>query len=38
VIRREGEDVGFWQFLKVGVMTMPPALIAALSTRLLFGP
>jgi len=36
-IRREGEDVGFWAFLKVGAVTMPPALIAALGTRLLIG-
>ncbi len=36
-IRREGEDVGFWRFLKVGAATMVPALIAALGTRLLIG-
>lgn len=36
-IRREGEDVGFWRFLKVGAVTMVPALIAALGTRLLLG-
>ena len=36
-IRREGEDVGFWQFLKIGTMTMIPALVAALGTRLLIG-
>ena len=36
-IRREGEDVGFWTFLKVGAVTMPPALIAALGARLLIG-
>jgi arsenical pump membrane protein len=36
-IRREGEDVGFWRFLKVGVVTMMPALAAALSARLLMG-
>ncbi|WP_093664857.1 arsenic transporter [Sphingomonas gellani] len=36
-IRREGEDVGFWDFLKVGAVTMPPALIAALGARLLVG-
>ncbi|WP_454885058.1 arsenic transporter [Sphingomonas oryzagri] len=36
-IRREGEDVGFWRFLKVGVWTMPPALAAALGMRLLVG-
>ena len=36
-IRREGEDVGFWRFLKVGAATMPPALAAALVSRLLIG-
>lgn len=36
-IRREGEDVGFWRFLKVGVVTMIPALAAALGMRLLIG-
>ncbi len=36
-IRREGEDVGFWRFLKVGVVTMIPALAAALGTRVLLG-
>ena len=36
-IRREGEDVGFWRFLKVGIATMPPALAAALGVRLLVG-
>jgi arsenical pump membrane protein len=36
-IRREGEDVGFVDFLKVGAVTMVPALIAALGLRLLLG-
>ena len=36
-IRREGEDVGFWPFLKVGAVAMPLALIAALGVRLLIG-
>ncbi|MES3099051.1 arsenic transporter [Sphingomonas faeni] len=36
-IRREGEDVGFWRFLKVGAVAMPPALFAALGARLLLG-
>ena len=36
-IRREGEDVGFWRFLKVGAVTMVPALAAALGARLLMG-
>jgi len=29
-IRREGEDVSAWQFLKVGALAMPVALLAAL--------
>ncbi|TPG07516.1 arsenic transporter [Sphingomonas oligophenolica] len=37
VIRREGENVGFWQFMKIGAVTMPPALIAAMGARLLIG-
>ena len=36
-IRREGEDVGFRTFLKVGAVTMPPALVAALGARILIG-
>ena len=34
-IRREGEDVDFWRFLKVGALVMPPALALALAARLL---
>ena len=34
-IRREGQDVGFWRFLKVGALTTPPALALALGARLL---
>ncbi|MFS3136143.1 arsenic transporter [Gluconacetobacter sacchari] len=37
VIRREGEDVGFLQFLKVGAIAMPAALAGALGARLLIG-
>ncbi|MCX2562124.1 arsenic transporter [Acetobacter farinalis] len=37
VIRREGEDVGFLQFLKVGAIAMPVALAAALGARVLLG-
>ncbi len=37
VIRREGEDVGFWSFLKVGAVTMIPALVGALGLRILIG-
>ena len=36
-IRREGEDVGFWRFLKVGAAVMPPALVLALGARLAIG-
>ena len=35
-IRREGQEVGFWQFFKVGAVVMPPALLLALGARLLF--
>ena len=34
-IRREGEDVGFWRFLRVGAIVMTPALIVALAGRML---
>jgi arsenical pump membrane protein len=34
-IRREGEDVGFFKFIKVGALVMPPALILAMGARLL---
>ena len=34
-IRREGEDVTFWRFLKVGALVMPPALVLAIGARLL---
>jgi len=36
-IRREGEAVGFWRFMKVGALVTPPALALALGTRLLIG-
>jgi arsenical pump membrane protein len=36
-IRREGESVGFWRFLKVGVLVTPPALALAIGARLLVG-
>jgi arsenical pump membrane protein len=35
VIRREGENIGAWRFLKTGLVVMPPALILALAARLL---
>ncbi|WP_199170630.1 arsenic transporter [Caulobacter sp. FWC2] len=34
-IRREGEDVTFWRFLRVGALVMPPALVLAIGARLL---
>jgi arsenical pump membrane protein len=35
-LRREGEHIGAWQFLKIGVLTMPPALaLATLAAALL---
>lgn len=34
-IRREGETVGFWRFLKVGALVAPPALVLAVAVRLL---
>jgi arsenical pump membrane protein len=34
-IRREGQSVGFWRFLKVGLVVTPPALVLALAARLL---
>jgi arsenical pump membrane protein len=36
--RREGEEVGAWRFLVVGLAVMPPALIAALATLLVLAP
>lgn len=36
-IRKEGEDIGFWRFLKVGAVAMPLALAAALGTRIMIG-
>ncbi|MFT9366947.1 MAG: ArsB/NhaD family transporter, partial [Gluconobacter sp.] len=37
VIRREGEEVGFLQFFRVGAVAMPVALFTALGARLLIG-
>jgi arsenical pump membrane protein len=34
-IRREGEDVSAWRFLKLGVLVMPPALVLALAALIL---
>lgn len=37
MIRRGGEDVGFLQFLKIGAVAMPVALLSTLGARLLTG-
>ncbi|HWE77108.1 MAG TPA: arsenic transporter [Pseudolabrys sp.] len=34
-IRRDGEHVDFWSFLKVGAVVMPPALVLTIAARLL---
>lgn len=34
-LRREGEDVSFWQFLRLGCVVMPPALALAVLSSLL---
>ncbi|GAB7125572.1 arsenic transporter [Silvimonas sp. JCM 19000] len=36
-LRREGMSVSFWQFFKVGVVVMPPALLLAVGARLWLG-
>jgi arsenical pump membrane protein len=36
-IRREGEEVGFWTFLKWGALIMPPALALAIASVLVTG-
>ncbi|HWJ73853.1 MAG TPA: arsenic transporter [Kaistia sp.] len=36
-LRREGQTVGAWRFLKMGVVVMPPALLGALLALHLFG-
>jgi arsenical pump membrane protein len=36
-LRREGHHVGFGAFLKLGLVTMPPALVLALAAALLSG-
>ena len=36
MLRRGGEKVTAWQFLKAGLVVMPPALLAALGGTLLF--
>ncbi|MGA8597014.1 MAG: arsenic transporter [Bryobacteraceae bacterium] len=34
-IRREGQKIGFWQFLRWGIVVMPPALVLAVFALLL---
>jgi arsenical pump membrane protein len=36
-LRREGHSVSAWQFLKLGALLMPPALVLALAGALAFG-
>ena len=36
-IRREGQQIGFWKFLRWGVLVMPPALVLAV-LAILIGP
>jgi arsenical pump membrane protein len=35
-LRREGEDIGFFQFLRFGLLVMPPALAVSVISLLLF--
>jgi len=35
--RREGQEIGFWKFLKWGALVMPPALMLAVAAVLLSG-
>ena len=35
-LRRDGLEVSFWQFLKLGALVMPPALLLALAGLLAF--
>ncbi len=34
-IRREGQTIGFWRFLKIGAVVMPPTLVLTVAARLL---
>ncbi len=36
-LRREGQSVGAWQFLKLGALVMPPALLLAIAGAFAFG-
>ena len=35
-LRREGQSVGAWAFLKLGILVMPPALVLAIGAAVLF--
>jgi arsenical pump membrane protein len=35
-LRREGQNVTAWTFLRLGALVMPPALVLALATLFLF--
>jgi arsenical pump membrane protein len=37
-LRREGEHVAAWQFLKLGIVVMPPALLGALAALSMMSP
>ena len=36
-VRREGQDVGYLRFLKLGLVMMPASLLPALAARLILG-
>jgi len=36
-LRRDGQSVGAWQFLKLGMLVMPPALLLAVASAFVFG-
>jgi arsenical pump membrane protein len=36
-LRREGQSISAWRFLKLGAMVMPPALLGAISGAVIFG-
>ncbi len=36
-LRRDGEDVSFWKFLRYGLLVMPPALLLAVLASVLMG-
>jgi len=36
-VRREGQDIGAWRFLLLGLVVMPPALLLAIGALIAFG-